>query len=262
MNSTAFNSYNPEPICKYNIHTFKTSNNRDARTRREMESKLPKSVRRQSLLLLNTSRRLPLRRRQEEQTRSFTRFDQMTQIPSMGRVTIILNILSVGRVRETIRKFSSFHNLRLLQLCRFLLIGSAQSFEEEVTTTLLRPRQRVEWMRLRHQDPFYRRICVKPGCDGSAGGFNGGNGICRGARNDDVDGLFETFFLAASEQFYAVAELVHAVGVEEFADCDRVFGVDATLVDPFLDFIEVDGYEVGGPAIVRQISYTSKHERE
>lgn len=41
---------------------------------------------------------------------------------------------------------------------------------------------------------------------------------------------------------------MHAVGVEEFADCDGVFGVDAALVDPFLDFVEVDGYEVGRPA--------------
>lgn len=43
---------------------------------------------------------------------------------------------------------------------------------------------------------------------------------------------------------------MHAVGVEELADCDGVFGVDAALVDPFLDFVEVDGYEVGGPAAV------------
>lgn len=65
-----------------------------------------------------------------------------------------------------------------------------------------------------------------------------------------MDGLFETVLFAASKQFDAVAELVHAVGVEEFADCDGVFRVDAALVDPILDFVEVDGYEVGGPAII------------
>lgn len=42
--------------------------------------------------------------------------------------------------------------------------------------------------------------------------------------------------------------------MEEFADCDRVFGVDAALVDPFLDFIEVYGYEIGGPAISKSLS--------
>lgn len=65
-----------------------------------------------------------------------------------------------------------------------------------------------------------------------------------------MDWLFEAFFFTAGEQFYAVAELIYAVGVEEFADCDWVFGVDAALVDPFLDFVEVDGYEIGGPAVI------------
>jgi len=47
---------------------------------------------------------------------------------------------------------------------------------------------------------------------------------------------------------------VYAVRVEEFADCDGVLGVDAALVDPLLDFVEVDGDEVGGPAIIVRLN--------
>lgn len=69
-----------------------------------------------------------------------------------------------------------------------------------------------------------------------------------------MDGLFEPVLFTASKQLDAVAELVYAIGVEEFADCDGVFGVDAALVDPFLDFVEVDGYEVGGPAVIIRLN--------
>ena len=48
----------------------------------------------------------------------------------------------------------------------------------------------------------------------------------------------------------------------EFADCDRVFGVDAALVDPFLDFVEVYGDEVGGPAISKSVRIEIDSEGE
>jgi hypothetical protein len=63
-----------------------------------------------------------------------------------------------------------------------------------------------------------------------------------------VNGLFEAALFAAAEHFDAVPELVHAVGVEEFADGDGEAWIDAALVNPFLDAVEVDGDEVEGEA--------------
>lgn len=56
-----------------------------------------------------------------------------------------------------------------------------------------------------------------------------------------MDGLFEAILFAPAEQFDAIPVLVYAVGVEEFAHGDGVSGVDTTLVNPFLDTIEIDG---------------------
>lgn len=45
-----------------------------------------------------------------------------------------------------------------------------------------------------------------------------------------------------------------AAGVGEFADGDGAGWVDAALVDPFLDALEVDGGHIGGEAVGNAVS--------
>lgn len=49
---------------------------------------------------------------------------------------------------------------------------------------------------------------------------------------------------AVCEEFGAVAGAVDAAGVGEFADCDGPVRIDAALVDPGLDSVQVYGLEV------------------
>lgn len=81
---------------------------------------------------------------------------------------------------------------------------------------------------------------VVAGRDGAAGGFDGFNCRGGGAGDNDLDGLFERFFAAAGEQFDAILDAVDTAGFCQFADCDGAGGVEAALVDPFLDAVEVD----------------------
>lgn len=59
--------------------------------------------------------------------------------------------------------------------------------------------------------------------------------------------------LPATEDLDAVFGLVDAAGVRQFADGDRARRVDAALVDPFLDALEVDGGHIEGEAVGRRI---------
>lgn len=59
---------------------------------------LPKSVLRQRLLLLDSRRRLPVRRRAEEQTGTLHRLEQVAEVASVRGITVIFDVLSVRRV--------------------------------------------------------------------------------------------------------------------------------------------------------------------
>lgn len=71
--------------------------------------------------------------------------------------------------------------------------------------------------------------------DGGCVGAGGGRG---GRERGRVD--------AVGEEFHAFARVVDASAIGEFADGDRALGVDAALVDPGLDSVEVYRREIGG----------------
>lgn len=100
---------------------------------------------------------------------------------------------------------------------------------------------------------------VEAGRHGAASGLDGSNGGSGGARDDDVNGLFKDALAAAAEELHAFFGLVDAAGLGEFADGDRAGWVDAALVDPFLDAVEVCGRQVGGET--EKISVKVIHSR-
>lgn len=154
----------------------------------------------------------------------------------MSRITIILNILAVGRVRQPIREpitldtgFINPHPNRQILAC-------------------IEPRERDEWVRLAGQDPLDGVPCVVAGRNGATDGFDSLNRRGRGAGDDDLDGLFECFFAATGEEFDTVLDAVDTAGLRKLADCDGTGGVEAALVDPLLDAVEVDFGDVEGEA--------------
>lgn len=102
-------------------------------------------------------------------------------------------------------------------------------------------------MRFHTQDVADGGGGVEARCQRAAGGFDGFDGGAGGPRDDEVDGLFEGCG-GAAEHFDAVFGLVDAAGMGEFADGDGSGWVDAALIDPFLDALEVDGGHFGGEA--------------
>lgn len=103
-------------------------------------------------------------------------------------------------------------------------------------------------MHLPVHDADDRGASVEAGRHGAAGGLDGRDGGGGSARDDDVDGLLEGAFAATAEELHAFFGLVDAAGLGEFADGDGAGWVDAALVDPFLDAVEVCGGQVGGEA--------------
>jgi hypothetical protein len=105
-------------------------------------------------------------------------------------------------------------------------------------------------MHLAPHNPRDRRGGVVAGRDRAAGGLDGGDGGVGRARDDNVHGLPERGrgADAVGEQLDALARLVDAARVGELADGDRARWVDAALVDPGLDAVEVYGGEVDGEA--------------
>lgn len=223
---------------------------------------LPKPILRQDLLLLNTNGRLPLRGRPEEQTGTLGRPQQMTQIPPLRGVTIILNIPARRRVRQSIPKSHSLHHLTLRQLISLTLQLDTSRLQQRLTTASLRKRKRHKWVHFTIHDSLNRGLRVVPRCYGAAGGFDGCDGGSGRPRDDEVEGLFEDGGAvdasgggrrwegggvdAVGEELHTFARLVDAPAIHEFADGDGAVGIDAALVDPGLDSVEVYGGEVGG----------------
>lgn len=104
-------------------------------------------------------------------------------------------------------------------------------------------------MRFLLEDALNGCIGVKSGGDRTSRRFNCCNGICRGSGDDDVNWLFERVFFSATEQLDTIPELVDAIGMEEFADCDRVFRIDSTLVNPILNSVKIHGDQIGREAV-------------
>lgn len=59
-----------------------------------------------------------------------------------------------------------------------------------------------------------------------------------------MDGLFQSTVFPSAKQLDAVFGLVNAARLGEFLDRDGPVRVDAALVDPFLDTIQVNRSEV------------------
>lgn len=103
-------------------------------------------------------------------------------------------------------------------------------------------------MRLHTENVADSNAGVEARCQRAAGGLDGFDCGAGGAGDDKVDGLFEGCG-GAAEDFDAVFGLVDASRVGEFADGDGSGWVDAALVDPFLDALEVDGGHINGEAV-------------
>lgn len=102
---------------------------------------------------------------------------------------------------------------------------------------------------------------VKAGRYGAASGLDGRYSGGGGARDDDVNGLFEGALSATAEELHAFFGLMDAAGLSEFADGDGAGWVDAALVDPFLDAVEVCGGQFGGEAVDIINKSESKNQR-
>ena len=66
--------------------------------------------------------------------------------------------------------------------------------------------------------------------------------------------MFEGGFSASAEKLYAFFCLVDAARLGQFADGDGLSRVDAALVDPFLDAVEVNRGEVEREAVLAGVS--------
>ena len=154
-------------------------------------NKLPESVLRQHLLLLSTSGRLPLLRRAEEQTGSLHRLKQMAQVPPMRRVTIILDIPTTRRIRQSVPESTGLHHIHLGKFLR----GSVR-LQQVSGARLGSPRHRDEGMGLLRHDVSDGGARVESRCDGSAGCFDGCDCRGRDAGDNEVDWLFKDSFAA------------------------------------------------------------------
>lgn len=201
----------------------------------------------------------------------------MAQISPMSRVTVILNITSLGGVRQTVAEAHFLHDIRLgkglsvpLRCSRSRSITRALGLEQTLATTLRRPRHRHKRMHLLPHDAHNRGAGVEAGRHRPASSLDGGDGAGGGARDDDVDGLLEdgsgsTAFLflvlvlsfagAAAQELHAFLGLVDAARLHQFPDGDGAGWVDAALVDPFLDAVQVCGRQVRCEAVRSPSSY-------
>jgi hypothetical protein len=169
----------------------------------------------------------------------------MRQIPPMRRITIILNIPSLRRIRQAV-----FLRLRIdnsLPLHPRRRSPHLRKLVQLLGATGTVPRGREERVRFAVEDAADGRGRVVACCDGAAGGFDGGDGGGGGARGDDVNGLFKGF-AAVAEDLEAVDGSAGAFAVVELFHCYWAVGVDAALVDPVLEAVEVDGCHFDGEA--------------
>lgn len=99
-------------------------------------------------------------------------------------------------------------------------------------------------------DAHNGRAGVESGGHGTAGGFDSRDGTGGGAGNDQVDGLLEDVFCgSAAQELDALLGLVDAARLSQFADGDGSGWVDAALVDPFLDTVQVHRRQISREAI-------------
>lgn len=196
----------------------------------------------------------------------------MAEVPAMGRVTVVLDIATLGGVRQPVPEAHIGHDLLLGDGLGGHAVGGGGV--EGGAGALGGPRGRHERVRLAAHDARNRGLGVEARRDGAAGGLDGGDGGRGRPGHHDVDGLFEHGggggscsvsgsgsvgvgvggrrggVDAAAEQLHALFGLVDAAGLGELADGDGAGRVDAALVDPRLDAVEVDGGEVKGEAIL------------
>ena len=84
---------------------------------------------------------------------------------------------------------------------------------------------------------------IIPRSNSSAKLFHRIDRLGAGARHDDVDGCVK-FFFASGEELDAVFDAMDAFTAIQLFEGDGLGGVEAALVDPVLDFVEVDGGHV------------------
>lgn len=133
----------------------------------------------------------------EEQRRTVAFLDQVAHVTPVGRVTVVLNVLSAGRIGKSVFVAGCgrggfgmlFHALGLLAL------------------------HTVDGVCLALEDTRDGRAGVVAGCDGATSFLDCGNGGGAGAAYDNVDGVGKSGFgvcSAAGEQLDTVLDAVEA----------------------------------------------------
>ena len=96
-------------------------------------------------------------------------------------------------------------------------------------------------MRFSSHDTFNRGASVESGGDGPAGFFDGADCAAGCARYHDMHRLLNGISTATTEQLDAFSDLVDAARVGQFSNSNWSGRIDATLVDPFLESVDVQG---------------------
>lgn len=118
---------------------------------------------------------------------------EMAQVTPVGRITVVLNILSACRIRKSVlvlRGILFFGTLRLLGL------------------------QTEDWISLALENARNGGLGVVACGNGTTSLFDSGDGSGRCAAYDDIDGCGKGgLFSATGEQFYAVLYTVETAGL-------------------------------------------------
>lgn len=91
----------------------------------------------------------------------------------MGRITVVLDIATAGRIGQTVAETESLHDIRLGQILRRLL-----SLEQVLRPALSGPCHGNKSVRLHAENVPDGLAGVEASCNGAAGGLDGGDGGC------------------------------------------------------------------------------------
>jgi hypothetical protein len=138
----------------------------------------------------------------------------MAQVTSVRRISVVLDILSAGRVGQSVLELGA---------------GCGRSSALDA----------VNGICVALEDARDGGFGVVAGGEFAAGGLDGLDGGRTGAADDDFDGGGE-FFGAAGEQLDAVFDAVDAARLCQFLECDGFVWVQTACVDPGLEAVDVE----------------------
>jgi hypothetical protein len=163
-----------------------------------------------NLLVVHTT----LARCLEEQTGTLALLQHMAQVTSVRRISVVLNVLSAGRVGKSV-----------------LEVGTGCKGSSALNA--------VNGICVALEDARDGGLGVVASSELAASGLDGGDGRGTGAADDDFDGGGE-FLGAAGEQLDAVLDAVDAARLCQFLECDGFVWIQTAGVDPGLKAVDVE----------------------